>query len=130
MTAVFGLHDREAADRLAGTWVLATEVVDGVRSDLTGLQSEWVIRGRQVTDRLDGHEGFDTTFRLPPGTGPGPRALDLLERDGRSLAAAAVYVLDGDRLTIAFYRESKKRPNKLTPEADDDKVVRVYRRER
>ena len=116
-------------ERLAGTWVLASEAIDGDPTDMAGPRAEWVLRGHRVTDRVGGAELFRTTFRVRPGSDPA--ALDLLERDGKTVANATIYELAGDRLTIAFFRDpGRSRPKDFKSAPGDDKVVRVYRREK
>jgi uncharacterized protein (TIGR03067 family) len=118
---------RAEMSRLAGTWELVSETVDGERTDLTGLQAELVFRGNRVTDRLNGRVFFRTGYRLMPGYDP--KGLDVMERDGVQVANEAVYSLARGRLTIAFFRgDGKARPKDFKPEPGDDKVVRVYRR--
>jgi uncharacterized protein (TIGR03066 family) len=117
------------AQTLQGTWELVSEVIDGKKTDLAGPRAEWVFRDDRVTDRLGGKELFRTGYRLLPSSDP--KGFDLMERDGKRVANAAIYTLEGDTFTIAFFREDGKgRPKDFKSEPGDGKVVRVYQRQR
>jgi uncharacterized protein (TIGR03067 family) len=117
------------AGQLTGRWELVSEVIDGEMTECTAHTAEWVFRGERLTDLIDGKELFRTRYRLLPHSDP--KGFDLMEKDGRRVANRAIYTVDGDTFTIAFYREVRKaRPADFKSKLADDKVVRVYRREK
>lgn len=73
-------------------------------------------------------DALATRYRLLPTTCP--KGFDLIERDDKHVASRAIYSLEGDTLTMAHFSTSEERPKDFRSIHDQEKIIRVFRREK
>ena len=113
--------------RIQGTWEFV-KVLDQGMEQLMPEGMRVVITARMFTVERDGQDSLGQTYTLDATKEP--KQMDLFAEidPGRPIRQPGIYVLDGDKLTIAHAAQGKPRPKTFESKRGDFGGVWVLRR--
>jgi uncharacterized protein (TIGR03067 family) len=135
---------------LAVLILAAAESPDASKNDLERMQGDWaaesMVRDGQVFPEEDAQAYFRTVkgntytiFRFRTVAGKGtmkldatkkPKTVDFTPEGGKVPALAAIYELEGDKLTLCAAQPGKPRPTKFVSDEGSGFSLSVWRREK
>jgi RNA polymerase sigma factor (sigma-70 family) len=121
--------DGKDAQRLQGTWVCVSLVIDGKTAAPERVKTTklFLTNKRYRTER-DGKVLFDSTYTIDPGKDP--KWMDIMgQEDFAGKLTHGIYRLEGDRLTLCYPRSEKARPTAFESTKGSGRTLVVFRRE-
>jgi uncharacterized protein (TIGR03067 family) len=120
-------EDKQAADKLQGTWTVAALVNDGKEQDNTGEQSV-TFEGDKARAKTPNGE-HEVTYKLDASQKPA--AIDIIPRDGphKDQTLKGIYSLKDDELKICWAHEpDADRPTKFESTAESHVMLITLKR--
>jgi uncharacterized protein (TIGR03067 family) len=115
-------------DRLQGTWVPSSAVLDGAEAPADLLKDrQWVIAGNQLSELNKERRERRATLVVDGTKKPAAFDMAYIDGDAKGLMGRAIYKLDGDSLTVCMALPGE-RPTEFASKRGSGLALLVFKR--